>query len=154
MKATKFRFLTVCLASLLLLLSVAALPSCASRNTAKFSFEIKDAGIEYSQAVGVYYATVTVITTCVRGRLYVKEHPHNVEGGKPWLLDGEIAREGRAEVDALVTELDIRKGDVIEYTWTFDIPRDFAEGDYDIRVEWFGSEQIFHGVCFHSHAEE
>ena len=54
----------------------------------------------------------------------------------------------------MTTELDIRKGDVIEYTWTFDIPRNFAEGDYDIRVEWFGSEQIFHGVCFHSHAEE
>ncbi|MBQ1982245.1 MAG: hypothetical protein II229_03370, partial [Clostridia bacterium] len=79
---------------------------------------------------------------------------HNVEGGKPWLLDGEISREGRAEVNAMTTELDIRKGDVIEYTWTFDIPRNFAEGDYDIRVEWFGSEQIFHGVCFHSHAEE
>ena len=148
MKATKFRFLTVCLASLLLLLAVTALPSCSSRNTAKFSFEIKDAGIEYSQAVGVYYATVTVITTCVKGRLYVEEHPHNVEGGKPWLLDGEISREGRAEVNALVTELDIRKGDVIEYTWTFDIPRTFMEGEYDIRVEWFGSEQTFENVNF------
>jgi hypothetical protein len=131
-----------------LLLAVAAFPSCASRNTAKFSFEIKDAGIEYSQAVGVYYATVTVITTCVRGRLYVEEHPHNVEGGKPWLLDGEISREGRAEVNAMTTELDIRKGDVIEYTWTFDIPRTFMEGEYDIRVEWFGSEQTFENVNF------
>jgi hypothetical protein len=148
MKATKFRFLTVCLASLLLLLAVAAFPSCASRNTAKFSFEIKDAGIEYSQAVGVYYATVTVITTCVSGRLYEKDYPHNVEGGKPWLLDGEISREGRAEVNAMTTELDIRKGDVIEYTWTFDIPRTFMEGEYDIRVEWFGSEQTFENVNF------
>ena len=148
MKATKFRFLAVCLASLLLLLAVTALPSCASRNTAQFSFEIKDAGIEYSEAVGVYYATVTVITTCVSGRLYEKDYPHNVEGGKPWLLDGEISREGRAEVNAMTTELDIRKGDVIEYTWTFDIPRTFMEGEYDVRVEWFGSEQTFENVNF------
>jgi hypothetical protein len=148
MKKTGFRFMTICLASLLLLLSVAALPSCSSRNTAKFSFEIKDAGIEYSEAVGVYYATVTVITTCVRGRLYEKDYPHNVEGGKPWLLDGEISREGRAEVNAMTTELDIRKGDVIEYTWTFDIPRTFMEGEYDIRVEWFGSEQTFENINF------
>jgi hypothetical protein len=154
MKATKFRFFTVFMASLLLLLSVSCFSSCGSRNTAKFEFELKDAKVEYSEVLGVPYATVTVMTTCVSGRFYDKEYPHNVEGGKPWMLDGEIAREGQAEVNAMTTELDIRKGDVIEYTWTFDIPRDFAEGDYDIRVEWFGSEQIFHGVCFHSHAEE
>ena len=148
MKATKFRFLTVFMASLLLLLSVSCFSSCGSRNTAKFSFEIKDAGIEYSQAVGVYYATVTVITTCVRGRLYEKDYPHNGEGGKPWLIDGEIHREGHAEVNAMMTELDIRKGDVIEYTWTFDIPADFMEGDYAVRVEWFGSEQTFEAVRF------
>lgn len=155
MKTNRNRFLIMLLASVLLLVSATALfSSCSSRNTAKFTFELKDARIEYSEAVGVHYATVTVVTTCVSGRLYEKEYPHNAEGGKPWLMDGDIAREGRAEVNALITELDMRKGDTIEYTWTFDIPRDFKEGDYDIRVEWFGSEQTFHGVCFHSHTEE
>ena len=149
MKTNKIRFLTTLLASVLLILSVTVpLSSCGSRNTAKFEFELKDARIEYSEIVGVHYATVTVVTTCVSGRLYDKEYPHNVEGGKPWLIDGEIHREGHAEVNALMTELDIRKGDVIEYTWTFDIPRTFLEGEYDVRVEWFGSEQVFEKVNF------
>lgn len=149
MKTNKIRFLTTLLASVLLILSAMSLfSSCSSRNTAKFAFELKDAKIEYSEAVGVHYATVTVVTTCVKGRLYDKEYPHNVEGGKPWLIDGEIHREGHAQVNAMMTELDIRKGDVIEYTWTFDIPADFMEGDYAVRVEWFGSEQTFEAVRF------
>lgn len=118
MKVQRIRFLTTLLASVLLILSVTVpLSSCGSRNTAKFEFELKDARIEYSEIVGVHYATVTVVTTCVSGRLYDKEYPYNVEGGKPWLIDGEIHREGHAEVNALMTELDIRKGDVIEYTY-------------------------------------
>ena len=149
MKTHRIRFLTTLLAAVLLILSVTVpLSSCSSRNTAKFAFELKDAKIEYSEAVGVHYATVTVVTTCVSGRLYEKDYPHNAEGGKPWLIDGEIHREGHAEVNALMTELDIRKGDVIEYTWTFDIPRTFLEGEYDVRVEWFGSEQVFEKVNF------
>jgi hypothetical protein len=149
MKTNKIRFLTTLLTSVLMILSVTVpLSSCSSRNTAKFAFELKDAKIEYSEAVGVHYATVTVVTTCVKGRLYEKDYPHNAEGGKPWLIDGEIHREGHAEVNAMTTELDIRKGDVIEYTWTFDIPRTFMEGEYDIRVEWFDSEQTFEAVRF------
>ena len=149
MKTNKIRFLTMLLTSVLMILSVTVpLSSCSSRNTAKFAFELKDAKIEYSEAVGVHYATVTVVTTCVKGRLYEEDYPHNVEGGKPWLIDGEIHREGHAEVNAMMTELDIRKGDVIEYTWTFDIPADFMEGDYAVRVEWFGSEQVFEDVNF------
>ena len=149
MKTHRIRFLTTLLAAVLLILSVTVpLSSCSSRNTAKFAFELKDAKIEYSEAVGVHYATVTVVTTCVSGRLCEKEYPHNAEGGKPWLIDGEIHREGHAEVNAMMTELDIRKGDVIEYTWTFDIPADFMEGDYAVRVEWFGSEQTFEAVRF------
>ncbi len=149
MLTRRTKFLSLLLAALLLICSMTVLlSSCGSRNTAKFEFEIKDAKIEFSEAVGVHYATVTVITTCVSGRLYDKEYSQNVEGGKPWLMDGEISREGRAELNAATTELDIRKGDVIEYTWTFDIPSQFSEGDYDIRVEWFGSEQTFEGVTF------
>ena len=149
MKTHRIRFLTTLLAAVLLILSVTVpLSSCSSRNTAKFAFELKDAKIEYSEAVGVHYATVTVVTTCVSGRLYEKDYPHNADGGKPWLIDGEIHREGHAEVNAMMTELDIRKGDVIEYTWTFDIPADFMEGDYAVRVEWFGSEQTFEAVRF------
>ncbi len=146
MLTRRTKFLSSLLAILLLISSIAVLfPSCSSRNTAKFEFQIKDAGIEYSEAVGVHYATVTVVTTCVSGHMYVEEY---AAGGTPWLLDGEIAREGRAEFNATTTELDIRKGDTVEYTWTFDIPKNFSEGDYDIRVEWFGSEQTFKGVTF------
>lgn len=144
----KIRFMTTILALILLTSSVAVFSSCTSRNTAKLEFSVKDAKIEYSEAVGVYYATVTVVTTCVSGRLYEKEYPHNVEGGKPWLMDGDVAREGRAEINGVVTELNMRKGDTVEYTWTFDIPGSFSEGDYDVHVEWFGTEQVFEGVTF------
>ena len=149
MKATKFRFLTVFLASLLLLLSVSCFSSCGSRHTAKFEFELKDAKVEYSEIIGAPYATVTVVTTCVSGRLYDKEYPHNVEGGKPWLIVSEDHHyEGEIEYNAALTEVDIRKGDVIEQTWIFEIPRNFLYGDYDVRVEWFGSEQTFEKVNF------
>ena len=150
MKAQRIRFLTTLLASVLLILSVTVpLSSCGSRNTAKFEFELKDARIEYSEIVGVHYATVTVVTTCVSGRLYDKEYPHNVEGGKPWLIVSKDHHyEGEMEYNAALTEVDIRKGDVIEQTWIFEIPRNFLFGDYDVRVEWFGSEQVFEKVNF------
>lgn len=149
MKATKFRFFTVFMASLLLLLSVSCFSSCGSRNTAKFEFELKDAKVEYSEVLGVPYATVTVMTTCVSGRFYDKEYPHNVEGGKPWLIISEDHHyEGEIEYNGMLTEVDIRKGDVIEQTWIFEIPRNFLYGDYDVRVEWFGSEQTFEKVNF------
>lgn len=148
MQTKQNRFTATLLALCLLIGSVAVFSSCGSRTTAKFEFSVKDARIEYSEIVGVHYATVTVVTTCVGGRLTDKEYPHEAEGGKPWLMDGEISREGRAEVDAAVTEVDVRKGDTFEYTWTFDIPGDFKEGSYDIRVEWYGSEQIIEGVTF------
>ena len=45
-------------------------------------------------------------------------------------------------------DVDIRKGDAIEQTWIFEIPRNFLYGDYDVRVEWFGSEQTFEKVNF------
>ena len=149
MKATKFRFLTVFLASLLLLLSVSCFSSCGSRNTAKFEFELKDARVEYSEVVGLYYATVTVVTTCVSGRLYDKEYPYGAEGGKPWLiLDESHHLEGKNENVGGITEVDIRKGDTIETTWIFEISRSFLLGEYDVRVEWFGSEQVFEDVNF------
>ena len=149
MKAPKFRFLTVFLVSLLLLLSVSCFSSCGSRYTAKFEFELKDAKVEYSEIIVAPYATVTLVTTCVSGRLYDKEYPHNVEGGKPWLIVSEDHHyEGEIEYNAALTEVDIRKGDVIEQTWIFEIPRNFLFGDYDVRVEWFGSEQVFEKVNF------
>ena len=144
----KKRFLTALIAALLLLLSVAALPSC-TRTSAKFTFELKDAKVEYSEIMGIHYATVTVVTTCVSGRIYDKEYPHNVEGGKPWLIinDSHVC-EGEMDYNAAVTVADIRKGDTLEETWIFEIPRNFLYGDYDVRVEWFGSEQTFEGVTF------
>lgn len=149
MKAIKFRFMTVFLASLLLLLSVSCFSSCSSRNTAKFEFELKDAKVEFSELIGAPYLTVTVITTCVSGRLYEKEYPHNAEGGKPWLiLSDEHHCEGETELNGSITEVDIRKGDTIETTWLIEIPSTFVLGKYDIRVEWFGSEQLFEDVDF------
>lgn len=150
MKAQRIRFLTTLLASVLLILSVTVpLSSCGSRNTAKFEFELKDAKVEYSEVLGFPYATVTVVTTCVSGRLYVKEYPHNAEGGKPWLIVSKDHHyEGEMEYNAALTEVDIRKGDVIEQTWIFEIPRNFLYGDYAVRVEWFGSEQVFEKVNF------
>ena len=113
MQTKQNRFTATLLALCLLIGSVAVFSSCGSRTTAKFEFSVKDARIEYSEIVGVHYATVTVVTTCVGGRLTDKEYPHEAEGGKPWLMDGEISREGRAEVDAAVTEVDVRKGDTV-----------------------------------------
>lgn len=145
----KNRFLTTVLAVVLLILSVSVLPSCSTRNTAELTFELKDAKVEYSEVLKVPYATVTVVTTCVKGRLYDKEYPHNVEGGKPWLIiSDDFHCEGEMEYNAAVTELDIRKGDVIEQTWIFEVPSDFLYGEYQVRVEWFGSEQTFDGVNF------
>ncbi len=145
----KKRFLTTVLAVVLLLLSVMALPSCGSRNTAKFEFELKDARVEYSEVVGLYYATVTVVTTCVSGRLYDEEYPHGAEGGKPWLiLDEGHHLEGKNENVGGIAEVDIRKGDTIETTWIFEISRSFLLGEYDVRVEWFGSEQVFEDINF------
>lgn len=149
MQTKQNRFTAALLALCLLIGSVAVFSSCGSRNTAKFEFELKDAKVEYSEVLGVPYATVTVVTTCVSGRLYDKEYPHNVEGGKPWLIVSDDHHyEGEMEYNAALTEVDIRKGDVIEQTWIFEIPRNFLFGDYDVRVEWFGSEQVFEKVNF------
>ena len=134
---------------LLLVPIISTFSSCGNRNTATFTFELKDSKLKYSEAVGVYYAEITVVTTCTSGRLDDKEYPHNVEGGKPWLIVSKDHHyEGEMEYNAALTEVDIRKGDVIEQTWIFEIPRNFLFGDYDVRVEWFGSEQVFEKVNF------
>ncbi len=149
MKAIRFRLFTVLLASLLLLLSVFAFSSCGSRYTAKFSFELKDAKVLYSDTLGVQYATVTVVTTCVSGRLYDEEYPHNVEGGRPCLIvSSDQCFEGEIEYNAELTVVDIRKGDTIEQTWNFEVPHNFLYGDYTVRVEWFDSEETFENVNF------
>ena len=143
------RFLTMLVASLLLLLPFVSFASCGARNTAKFEFELKDAELIYSESAGLYYAAITVTTTCVKGRFYDPLYPHNVEGGKPtlYLSDG-TGIEGEADFTAAHTKVDLRKGDSVEYSWTFDVPRDFKEGNYTVRVEWFGSEQTFEAVTF------
>ncbi len=149
MQTKQNRFTAALLALCLLIGSVAVFSSCGSRTTAKFEFSVKDARIEYSEIVGVHYATVTVVTTCVKGRFYDSLYPHNVEGGRPtlYLSDG-TGIEGEAEFTAAHTKVDLRKGDSVEYSWAFDVPKDFKEGDYTVRVEWFGSEQTFEGVTF------
>lgn len=149
MKARKTRFLTTFLAFVLLLVPIiSTFSSCGNRNTATFTFELKDSKLKYSEAVGVYYAEITVVTTCASGRLDNKEYPHNVEGGHPFLYLDNGHIEGKAEFNSATSELRIRKGDTVEYTWTFDVPSDFVEGEYAVRVEWFGSEQIFDEVTF------
>ncbi len=145
----RIRFLTMLLASLLLLLSVVSFASCGARSTAKFEFELKDAELRYSEHFGLSYAAVTVTTTCVKGRLYDPAYPHNVEGGMPtlYLSDG-TGIEGKTELNAAVTKVDIRKGNTVECVWSFDVPSGFTEGDYTVRVKWYGSEQTFEGVTF------
>ena len=150
MKTHRIRFLTTLLAAVLLILPVTALfSSCGARSTAKFEFALKDAELRYSDYFGLYYATVTVTTTCVKGRFYDPKYPHNPEGGMPtlYLSDG-TGIEGKAEFNAAITKVDLRKGDTVEYGWSFDIPKDFTEGRYTVRVEWQGSEQIFEDVSF------
>lgn len=148
MKTKINRILTALLAAVLLTSAVAVLASCGGTN-AKFEFTLKDAQIRYSTVVEAPYATVTVVTTCVSGRLTDDEYPHDVEGGTPWLVlsDGTLC-EGRAELNCATTSVDIRKGDTLEQTWIFDIPRSFSEGSYTVRVVWFNSEQDIEGVVF------
>jgi hypothetical protein len=42
----------------------------------------------------------------------------------------------------------MRKGDTVEYWWSFDVPEDFPAGTYTVTVAWFGSEQTPEGVEF------
>jgi hypothetical protein len=110
MKARKTRFLTTFLAFVLLLVPIiSTFSSCGNRNTATFTFELKDSKLKYSEAVGVYYAEITVVTTCTSGRLEDKEYPHNVEGGHPFLYLDNGHIEGKAEFNGATSELRIRK---------------------------------------------
>ena len=52
------------------------------------------------------------------------------------------------DTTAAVTKLFMRKGDTVEYWWSFDVPEDFPAGTYTVTVAWFGSEQTPEGVEF------
>ncbi len=114
-------------------------------HTAKFEFAVSDITITYAEYPTL--AEITVTTTCVSGRFYDPEYPHGPEWGRPTLiLEDGTAIEGGVLVTMAHTELDIRKSDSVELVNTLYIHEDIPEGEYTVRVEWLGSEQVFEGV--------
>jgi uncharacterized protein (DUF169 family) len=124
------------------------LPCCCSceNKTAKFDFEVKDGIIKYNGRY--YYAELTVITTCKSGRLYYYEHPHTpIEGGRPVIELADVTViEGSMDVSPALTQVNIRRGDVLERTCY--LPDDFEPGEYTVKVSWNKSEEIFENVRF------
>ena len=140
----------ICLSAGLLLLLCLSLTLCGCQiSRATFEFAVSDATIQdTSYSVG-RQASVTVVTTCTGGILYDSHYPHGIEGGHPTMIlpDG-TAIEGVCDTTAAVTKLFMRKGDTVEYWWSFDVPEDFPAGTYTVTVAWFGSEQTVEGVEF------
>ena len=133
------------LCTLLILACCMAGFSGCSIHTAKFEFAVSD--ITITNEAYPTLAEITVTTTCVSGRFYDPQYPHGPEWGRPTLIleDGTVI-EGGVNVTAAVTELDIRKGDSVELVNSIYIPEDIPEGEYTVRVEWLGSEQVIEGV--------
>ena len=144
----KIRILSLLFGWLLLLCLPLTLCGCQiSRATLEFA--VSDATIQDTPYSVGREASVKVVTTCTGGLLYDSHYPHGIEGGHPTLIlpDG-TAIEGVCDTTAAVTKLFMRKGDTVEYWWSFDVPEDFEAGAYTVTVAWFGSEQTVEGVEF------
>jgi hypothetical protein len=140
----------ICLSAGLLLLLCLSLTLCGCQiSQATFEFAVSDATIQDTPYSVGREASVTVVTTCTGGILYDSHYPHGIEGGHPTLIlpDG-TAIEGGCQTTAAVTKLFMRKGDTVEYWWSFDVPEDLPAGTYTVTVAWFGSEQTLEGVEF------
>lgn len=140
----KIRFL-ILLAVLLLPISV-----CGCQiNQATLTFTVSDATIQDTPYSVGREASVKVVTTCAGGILYDSRYTHGIEGGTPTLIlpDGTVIQ-GVTETTADMNTLFMRKGDTVEYWWSFDVPEDFPAGTYTVTVAWFGSEQTVEGVEF------
>ena len=133
---------------ILLMLSpiLLSISSCEIR-TAKFEFDVEDGVIKvYDNRIE--YALLTVRTTCTSGWDYY-ENGNPPTGGKPTLLlfDGS-AIEGTTTTNDIITQVDIRRGDVIERTWEFYLPDGFEPGEYTVKVSWNKSVETFENVSF------
>ena len=140
----------LCLSAGLLLLLCLSLTLCGCQiSQATLEFAVSDATVQDTPYSVGRQASIKVVTTCTGGILYDSHYPHGIEGGHPTLIlpDG-TAIEGVCDTTAAVTKLFMRKGDTVEYWWSFDVPEDFPAGMYTVTVAWFGSEQTVEGVEF------
>lgn len=144
----KIRILSLLFGWLLLLCLLLTLCGCQI-SQATLEFAVSDATIQDTPYSVGRQASVKVVTTCEGGILYDSHYPHGIEGGTPTLVlpDG-TAIQGVTETTADMNTLFMRKGDTVEYWWSFDVPEDFEAGAYTVTVAWFGSEQTVEGVEF------
>lgn len=140
----------ICLSAGLLLLLCLSLTLCGCQiSQATLEFAVSDATIQDTPYSVGRQASVKVVTTCEGGILYDSRYTHGIEGGMPTLVlpDG-TAIQGVTETTADMNTLFMKKGDTVEYWWSFDVPEDFEAGAYTVTVTWFGSEQTVEGVEF------
>ena len=144
----KIRILSLLFGWLLLLCLLLTLYGCQI-SQATLEFAVSDATIQDTPYSVGRQASVKVVTTCEGGILYDSHYPHGIEGGTPTLVlpDGTVIQ-GVTETTADMNTLFMRKGDTVEYWWSFDVPEDFEAGAYTVTVAWFGSEQTVEGVEF------
>ena len=144
----KIRILSLLFGWLLLLCLLLTLCGCQI-SQATLEFAVSDATIQDTPYSVGRQASVKVVTTCEGGILYDSHYPHGIEGGTPTLvLPDDTAIQGVTETTADMNTLFMRKGDTVEYWWSFDVPEDFEAGVYTVTVAWFGSEQTVEGVEF------
>ena len=144
----KIRILSLLFGWLLLLCLPLTLCGCQI-SQATLEFAVSDATIQDTPYSVGRQASVKVVTACLGGILYDSHYPHGIEGGTPTLVlpDGTVIQ-GEADTTTAVTKLFMKKGDTVEYWWSFDVPEDFPAGTYTVTVAWFGSEQTLEGVEF------
>ena len=144
----KIRILSLLFGWLLLLCLLLTLCGCQI-SQATLEFAVSDATIQDTPYSVGRQASVKVVTTCEGGILYDSHYPHGIEGGTPTLVlpDGTVIQ-GVTETTADMNTLFMRKGDTVEYWWSFDVPEDLEAGAYTVTVAWFGSEQTVEGVEF------
>ena len=144
----KIRILSLLFGWLLLLCLLLTLYGCQI-SQATLEFAVSDATIQDTPYSVGRQASVKVVTTCEGGILYDSHYPHGIEGGTPTLVlpDGTVIQ-GVTETTADMNTLFMRKGDTVEYWWSFDVPEDFEAGAYTVTVAWFGSEQTVEGGEF------
>ena len=144
----KIRILSLLFGWLLLLCLPLTLCGCQI-SQATLEFAVSDATIQDTPYSVGREASVKVVTTCAGGILYDSRYTHGIEGGTPTLVlpDGTVIQ-GVTETTADMNTLFMKKGDTVEYWWSFDVPEDFEAGAYTVTVAWFGSEQTVEGVEF------
>lgn len=144
----KIRILSLLFGWLLLLCLLLTLCGCQI-SQATLEFAVSDATIQDTPYSVGRQASVKVVPTCEGGILYDSRYTHGIEGGTPTLVlpDGTVIQ-GVTETTADMNTLFMKKGDTVEYWWSFDVPEDFEAGAYTVTVAWFGSEQAVEGVEF------